>query len=165
MPDDRMPVEGSRCALQAWFEKRAAADAQLRAQFLNNSNAALERLAGKHLPPGIKIVFLEESPQTVYLVRRFEGAMEPFEPETGNAQLLSRSLHALALAEDNFWNGVKADPRKLLAERLALQLGPQTKVEILEEDANTAYFVLHHDDHYRNWKPPAPVMSQVRIKK
>lgn len=162
--EDKMPVEGSRCALQDWLEKKAEGDAQLRGRLLSNSQATLENLAGKRMPAGIKIGILEESPQQLYLVGRYEGAMEPYGPGTSQGQFLSRSLHALALGEDDFWSKVKGDPKRILAERLALALAEQVKVQVLEEDSGTAYFVLHHDDHYRGWKPSAEVMQKVRIK-
>jgi hypothetical protein len=78
----------------------------------------------------------------LYLVRRFYGAMEPFEPETGQSQLLSRSIHALALDDETFWEQIKGDPKRILAERLALQLAAQIKTHVLEEDEDTVYLIF-----------------------
>ena len=164
MAQDKMLIGGSRCALENWLETKAAAEPQLRSDLFSNPRGTLEKLSGRRMPDGIKILALPESPQVLYLVKRFEGAMEPYETGTSQGQLLSRSMHAMALNEDGFWSKVKNNPRGLLAERLALHLAPQVKVEILEEDANTAYFVLHHDDHYRAWTLPPEVMQKVRIK-
>jgi hypothetical protein len=164
MAEEKMPINGSRCSLQAWLENHAKTDNNFRRDFLSSAPATLEKLVGKRIPAGLKVLAFEESPQTLYLVRRFYGAMEPFEPETGQSQLLSRSIHALTLDDETFWEQIKGDPKRILAERLALQLAAQIKTHVLEEDEDTVYLILHHDEHYKTWTPPPEVMQKVQIK-
>jgi hypothetical protein len=160
-----VPIQSSRNQLQAWFEQKATTDPVFRRNLLANPTLTLGGLFGKQVPPGIKVIALEETATDVYLVHRYEGSMEPFEANLSQAILMSRAIHALAMSEEAVWDQIKANPKQFVTQRLGMQLGPSVVVHAVEEDANTIYLVLHNNDHYANWTPPQELMQKIPIKK
>jgi hypothetical protein len=159
------PIGASRNALEAWLAAAVATDATLRENVLHNTNATLEQLVGRKIPGDIRVVAIEEVPTDLYLVRRFEASTEPVEAEGTEAQLLRSSIHAIAMDEEGFWEKLAANPKAVLADRLALKLPPQVNVHVLDETTSTAYLVLHHAPLLQGWRPPAAVMQRVAAKK
>jgi hypothetical protein len=161
----RPPIGASRNALEAWLAAAVAADATLRANVLRSTHPTLEQLVGRKIPADVKVVAIEEVPTDLYLVRRFEAATEPVEAEGTEAQLLRASIHAIAMDEEGFWENLAANPKAVLADRLALKLPPQVNVHVLDETANTAYLVLHLPTHLQGWQPPPAVMQRIAARK
>jgi hypothetical protein len=159
------PMGASRNALETWFAAAVAADPSLRQNVLHNTRATFEQLFGRKMPADINIIAVEEVPTDLYIVRRFEGATEPVEVDGSGAQLLRSSIHAIAMGEEGFWEKLTANPKAVLADRLALKLPPQVNVHVLDETANTAYLVLHQPAHLQGWQPPPAVMQRIAARK
>jgi hypothetical protein len=158
------PANASRNALELWLTQAADADDTIRAKLLQQAPALLEQAFGRKPPVDIKINVVEEAPTDLYLVHRFEGAGEPLEADSSPAQTLRTSVHAIAMQEEGLWQKLADDPKTLLADRLALGLPPGVNVHVLNEDAGTAYLVLHHAAHLQAWAPPAAVLQHLPVK-
>ena len=159
------PVGASRNALELWLAAAVEADTTLRNNVLHNTHATLEQLVGRKVPGDIKVVAIEEVPTDLYLVRRFEGAVEPAEPEGTEAQMLRTSIHVIAMQQPGFWEKVAENPKAVLAAELRLNLPPQVNVHVLDETANLAYLVLHHPPHLQGWQPPPAIRQQIMLKR
>jgi hypothetical protein len=161
----KAPVGASRNALEAWLAGAVDADASLRNNVLHSTHPTLAKIVGRNVPAAIKVTAVEETPTDVYIVRRFEGGMEPVEPQGTQAQMLRTSIHTIAMDNEGFWEQLGANPKPLLEQHLALKLAPEVNVHVLTENATTAYLVLHHPAHLQAWKPPAEVMAHIPVKK
>jgi hypothetical protein len=159
------PIGASRNALEAWLAHAADQDSGLRNNVLRNTHATLQQLVGRPVPGDIKVVAMEEAATDLYVVRRFEGATEPVEADSTDAQVLRSAIHAIAVDEEGFWDKLTGNPKAVLAERLALNLPPQVQMHVLNEDPHTAYLVLHHAEHLKAWTLPAPLRQRIGLRK
>ncbi len=159
----KAPVGASRNALEAWLKTETSANPALQDEVLRNTHTTLAQLVGHPVPPGIKVTAIAEAPNDLYLVRRFDGAMETVDAESTDAQLLRTSIHLMALEDERLWEQLAANPKPILAQRLGLNLPANVGVHVLTEDPQNAFLVLHHPAHLQSWRPPAPMLARLGL--
>jgi hypothetical protein len=159
----KAPVGASRNVLEAWLQGQTQANPALQDEVLRNTHTTLAQLVGRPVPPGLKVNAIQEVPTDLYLVRRFDGAMEPVDADGTGAQVLRTSVHLMAMEDERLWDQLAANPRPILAERLGLNLPSSVNVHVLTEDAQNAYLVLHHPPHLAAWRPPATMLAKLGL--
>jgi hypothetical protein len=164
MPIITLPAGASRSMHETLVVAAVAANAALRNTLLHNPTAALQEMIGKKPPTGVKIVVVEETPDDLYILHRFERSIEPYEPATGPAHLLRSAIHVASMEDLAFKARLDVDPKGTLAREMGLRLGPNVKVHIMQEGPSIAYLILPHAPHLQGWRPPAAVAVRIAVK-